>query len=170
MISKEKKAAIMAEYGRTPNDTGSPEVQIAILTARIQELTEHLKENPKDHHSRRGLLKMVGQRRGMLAYLQKKRSGRLSCTDRKIRHQKIITGQLSEQSGISALFWIGGRVYPRPLMCAKPWITCTKDRCKCDVGKFCTDQQFRVSCHSKEGEKIMKKTYSMETGRKNIKC
>ncbi len=72
MISKEKKAAIMAEYGRTQNDTGSPEVQIAILTARIQELTEHLKENPKDHHSRRGLLKMVGQRRGMLAYLQKK--------------------------------------------------------------------------------------------------
>ena len=72
MISKEKKAAIMAEYGRTPNDTGPPEVQIAILTARIQELTEHLKENPKDHHSRRGLLKMVGQRRGMLAYLQKK--------------------------------------------------------------------------------------------------
>ena len=72
MISKEKKAAIMAEYGRTPNDTGSPEVQIAILAARIQELTEHLKENPKDHHSRRGLLKMVGQRRGMLAYLQKK--------------------------------------------------------------------------------------------------
>ena len=72
MISKEKKAAIMAEYGRTLNDTGSPEVQIAILTARIQELTEHLKENPKDHHSRRGLLKMVGQRRGMLAYLQKK--------------------------------------------------------------------------------------------------
>ena len=71
MISKEKKAAIMAEYGRTPNDTGSPEVQIAILTARIQELTEHLKENPKDHHSRRGLLKMVGQRRGLLAYLKK---------------------------------------------------------------------------------------------------
>ena len=71
MISKEKKAAIMAEYGRTPNDTGSPEVQIAILTARIQELTEHLKANPKDHHSRRGLLKMVGQRRGLLAYLKK---------------------------------------------------------------------------------------------------
>ena len=72
MISKEKKAAIMKEYARTEGDTGSPEVQIAILTARIQELTEHLKENPKDHHSRRGLLKMVGQRRGMLAYLQKK--------------------------------------------------------------------------------------------------
>ena len=72
MISKEKKQAIIKEYARTEGDTGSPEVQIAILTARIQELTEHLKENPKDHHSRRGLLKMVGQRRGMLAYLQKK--------------------------------------------------------------------------------------------------
>ena len=72
MISKEKKAEIMAEYGRTANDTGSPEVQIAILTFRIRELTEHLKNHPKDHHSRRGLLKMVGQRRGLLAYLQKK--------------------------------------------------------------------------------------------------
>lgn len=72
MISKEKKAQIIAEYGRTPGDTGSPEVQIAILTARIQELTEHLKVNPKDHHSRRGLLMMVGQRRGMLDYYKKK--------------------------------------------------------------------------------------------------
>ena len=71
MIAKEKKQAIIAEYGRTPNDTGSPEVQVAILTARIQELTEHLKVNPKDHHSRRGLLKMVGQRRGLLDYLKK---------------------------------------------------------------------------------------------------
>lgn len=72
MISKEKKAAIMNEYARTPGDTGSPEVQIAVLTARIQELTEHLKANPKDHHSRRGMLKMVGQRRGLLSYLKKK--------------------------------------------------------------------------------------------------
>ena len=72
MISKEKKTAIINEYARKAGDTGSPEVQIAILTARIQELTAHLQENPKDHHSRRGLLKMVGQRRGMLAYLQKK--------------------------------------------------------------------------------------------------
>ena len=56
MISKEKKAAIIAEYGRKAGDTGSPEVQIAILTARIAELTEHLKSNQKDHHSRRGLL------------------------------------------------------------------------------------------------------------------
>ena len=71
MISKEKKAQIIAEYGRKPGDTGSPEVQIAILTERITELTEHLKQNPKDHHSRRGLLKMVGQRRNMLAYLKK---------------------------------------------------------------------------------------------------
>ena len=71
MISKEKKTAIINEYARKPGDTGSPEVQISVLTARIQELTDHLKSNPKDHHSRRGLLKMVGQRRNMLAYLKK---------------------------------------------------------------------------------------------------
>ena len=71
MISKEKKAEIIAKYGRKAGDTGSPEVQIAILTARIAELTEHLKSNQKDHHSRRGLLKMVGQRRGLLDYLKK---------------------------------------------------------------------------------------------------
>ena len=70
MFAKEMKQAIIAEYGRTPNDTGSPEVQIAVLTARIQELTEHLKANPKDHHSRRGMLKMIGQRRGLLSYLK----------------------------------------------------------------------------------------------------
>ena len=70
MIAKEKKQAIIAEYGRTPNDTGSPEVQIAVLTATIQELTDHLKVNPKDHHSRRGMLKMIGKRRGLLSYLK----------------------------------------------------------------------------------------------------
>ena len=70
MISKEKKAEIIAQYGRTATDTGSPEVQIAILTERIRELTEHLKIHQKDHHSRRGLLKLVGQRRGLLAYLK----------------------------------------------------------------------------------------------------
>ena len=70
MISKEMKAQIIAEYGRKPGDTGSPEVQIAILTERITELTEHLKQNPKDHHSRRGMLKMIGQRRGLLSYLK----------------------------------------------------------------------------------------------------
>ena len=71
MLAKEKKQAIIAEYGRAAGDTGSPEVQVAILTARINELTEHLKVNKKDHHSRRGLLKMVGQRRGLLDYLKK---------------------------------------------------------------------------------------------------
>lgn len=64
------KQEIIEKYGRTPNDTGSPEVQIALLTARIDLLTEHLKEHKKDHHSRRGLLKMVGQRRGLLNYLK----------------------------------------------------------------------------------------------------
>ena len=72
MISKEKKAEIIKAYGRTPEDTGSPEVQIALQTERIVELNEHLKVNKKDHHSRRGLLKMVGQRRNLLAYLKKK--------------------------------------------------------------------------------------------------
>lgn len=64
------KQEIIAKYGRTPEDTGSPEVQIALLTARINMLTEHLKEHKKDHHSRRGLLKLVGQRRGLLNYLK----------------------------------------------------------------------------------------------------
>ena len=71
MISKEKKAELIKTYGRKEGDTGSPEVQIAILTERINELTEHLKENKKDHHSRRGLLKMVGKSRGLLDYLKK---------------------------------------------------------------------------------------------------
>lgn len=72
MIKKEKKQEIMQAYARTEGDTGSPEVQVAVLTARINELTEHLKANPKDHHSRRGLLKMVGQRRSLLGYLKNK--------------------------------------------------------------------------------------------------
>lgn len=71
MIQKEKKDAIIKEFQRAEGDTGSPEVQIAILTARINELTEHLKEHKKDHHSRRGLLKLVGQRRGLLEYFKK---------------------------------------------------------------------------------------------------
>lgn len=72
MISKEKKTAIMQEYARCEGDTGSPEVQIAVLSARIAELTEHLKDYPKDNHSRRGMFKMVGQRRGLLNYLKEK--------------------------------------------------------------------------------------------------
>ena len=88
--SKEKKAQIIAEYGRKPGDTGSPEVQIAILTERITELTEHLKQNPKDHHSRRGLLMMVGQRRGLSGLPEENGSGRISCINREAWYQKVI--------------------------------------------------------------------------------
>ena len=72
MITKEEKQAIIDAYKTHEGDTGSPEVQIAILTHRITTLTEHLKSNNKDHHSRRGLLKMVGHRRNLLNYLAKK--------------------------------------------------------------------------------------------------
>lgn len=72
MITKEQKAEITAKYGNGSNDTGSPEVQIAILTARINDLNEHFKNHPNDFHSRRGLLKMVGRRRNLLAYLKGK--------------------------------------------------------------------------------------------------
>lgn len=71
-MTKEEKQAIMAEYATHEGDTGSPEVQIAVLTKRINDLTEHLKTNKKDHHSRRGLLKMVGHRRNLLSYLADK--------------------------------------------------------------------------------------------------
>ena len=70
-MTQAEKQAIMKEYATHKGDTGSPEVQIAVLTKRINDLTEHLKEHHKDHHSRRGLLKMVGHRRNLLAYLQK---------------------------------------------------------------------------------------------------
>jgi small subunit ribosomal protein S15 len=66
------KQQIVSEYGTTPSDTGSPEVQVALLTKRIQDLTEHLKTHKHDHHSRRGLLLLVGQRRRLLQYLQEK--------------------------------------------------------------------------------------------------
>ena len=72
MISKEMKSKIIEQYKRDEKDTGSPEVQIALLTERINELTEHLKVHEKDNHSRRGLLKMVGKRRNLLNYLSKK--------------------------------------------------------------------------------------------------
>lgn len=70
-LSKEEKAKIIEEFRIHEGDTGSPEVQIAILTHRINKLNEHLKVHKKDHHSRRGLLKMVGQRRGLQNYLEK---------------------------------------------------------------------------------------------------
>jgi small subunit ribosomal protein S15 len=71
-VTKEKKQQFAAKFGKAPNDTGSAEVQIAILTENINSLTPHFAKNPKDHHGRRGLLKMVGQRRSLLDYLAKK--------------------------------------------------------------------------------------------------
>lgn len=72
MMRKEEKTAIIEQYATHPGDTGSPEVQIAVLTSRINELTEHLRVHKHDNHSRRGLLKMVGKRRGLLDYLKAK--------------------------------------------------------------------------------------------------
>jgi len=72
MFTKEKKQKVIAEYKNSDSDTGSPEVQIAILTSRINELTEHLKMHKKDHSSRRGLLKMVGNRSSLLKYVKNK--------------------------------------------------------------------------------------------------
>ena len=71
-MTKERKTEIINEFKRDEKDTGSPEVQVALLTERIKELTEHLKVHPKDNHSRRGILKMVGKRRNLLNYLSKK--------------------------------------------------------------------------------------------------
>lgn len=71
-LTTEVKKEIVEQYGKSPADTGSPEVQIALLTKRINQLTAHMQQNHKDHHSRRGLLKLVGQRRRLLNYLQKK--------------------------------------------------------------------------------------------------
>jgi small subunit ribosomal protein S15 len=71
-LTKEAKQEIVGKHGHSQTDTGSAQVQIALLTARINELTEHLRSHPKDHHSRRGLLKLVGRRRRFLQYLQKR--------------------------------------------------------------------------------------------------
>jgi len=71
-LNAEAKSKIVEEYQRSPSDTGSPEVQVALLTGRIRHLTEHFKSHKGDHHSRRGLLKMVNQRRSLLDYLKKK--------------------------------------------------------------------------------------------------
>lgn len=69
-ISKDRTAELMAEFGKNPQDSGSAEVQVAILSERIKNLTEHLKEHPKDHHTRRGLLMLVGKRRRLLVYIK----------------------------------------------------------------------------------------------------
>jgi small subunit ribosomal protein S15 len=75
-ITPERRSALVAEYARAPNDTGSPEVQVALLSERIGNLTEHLKAHAKDFHSRRGLLMLVGQRRSLLDYLKRKDTAR----------------------------------------------------------------------------------------------
>ena len=88
MLTPEKKQMLIEQYRVHENDTGSPEVQIAILTGRINYLTEHLKEHKKDHHSRRGLLKMVGQRRGLLNYLRDSDLGRYRIILEKLKLRK----------------------------------------------------------------------------------
>ena len=88
MLSAEEKKAIVTEFGADENDTGSPEVQIALLTSRIIYLTEHLRSHKKDHASRRGLLKLVGQRRNLLAYLQKHDLGRYRAILEKLNLRK----------------------------------------------------------------------------------
>ncbi len=89
-MTKERKQEIINTYKREENDTGSPEVQIALLTERITELTEHLKIHKKDNHSRRGLLKMVGQRRSLLKYLAKKDVNRYREISEKLSIRKTI--------------------------------------------------------------------------------
>lgn len=88
MLTPEKKKLIITQFQQHEGDTGSPEVQIAILTTRINELTEHFKTHKKDHHSRRGLLKLVGQRRALLNYLKKSDFNRYRkiVTDLGLRH------------------------------------------------------------------------------------
>ena len=78
-LDKATKTQIIKDFGRADGDTGSPEVQIALLTERIKQLTEHLKAHNSDEHSRRGLLKLVGQRRRHLKYVARKKTGRLPC-------------------------------------------------------------------------------------------
>jgi small subunit ribosomal protein S15 len=87
-ITAEKKQSVIREFATASNDTGSPEVQVAVLTERINNLTEHLKINKKDHHSRRGLLKMVGQRRRMLNYLKNKDFNRYDSLIKKLKLRK----------------------------------------------------------------------------------
>ena len=89
-MTKERKQEIINLYKREENDTGSPEVQIALLTERITELTEHLKIHTKDNHSRRGLLKMVGKRRSLLKYLAKKDVNRYREISEKLSLRKTV--------------------------------------------------------------------------------
>ena len=97
-MTNEQKQQIMAEYAVHEGDTGSPEVQIAVLTFRINELNAHLDTHKKDHHSRRGLLKMVGHRRNLLAYLQKKDIERYRAIVKKLGLRKSLCNKQTEQS------------------------------------------------------------------------
>ena len=90
MLLKSEKQAIMKEYARFEGDTGSPEVQVAVLTYRINQLTEHFKEHKHDYHSQRGLMKMVGRRRNLLAYLKNKDLNRLQGTDFSFRTAEVV--------------------------------------------------------------------------------
>ena len=103
MITKEKKAEIVSEYAAKAGDTGSPEVQIAILTARINDLNEHLKTHAKDHHSRRGLLKMVGKRRNLLNYLK----------EADIKRYRTLINRFGIKKVINLLSFSGGAYKPR---------------------------------------------------------
>lgn len=87
-VTPERKQELIKEFATTENDTGSPEVQVAVLTERINNLTEHLREHKKDHHSRRGLLKMVGLRRRLLAYVQRKESARYQTLIKRLNLRK----------------------------------------------------------------------------------
>ncbi len=89
-VTTGRKAEVMKEFAKKPGDTGSPEVQVAILSERINNLTEHFKSHVKDNHSRRGLLKMVSQRRTLLDYLRRTNEGELQDFDREARHPPII--------------------------------------------------------------------------------
>ena len=91
MIQKEKKTQVIAEYATHEGDTGSPEVQVAILTARINELTEHLRVHKHDNHSRRGLLMMVGKRRNLLDYLAKKDINRYRAVIAKLKFSALVS-------------------------------------------------------------------------------
>ena len=84
MLTVKKKLVVMEKYQRHATDTGSPEVQVAVLSQRINELAAHLKDNKKDHHSRRGLLKMVSDRRGHLKYLKKKSEAKYNTLSKKL--------------------------------------------------------------------------------------
>jgi len=88
MITKAKKSKIVKDYGVHQTDTGSPEVQIAILSKRIDELASHLKKNPKDNHSRRGLLQMVADRKALMKYLEKKNTKRYNSLVKKLGLKK----------------------------------------------------------------------------------